>query len=162
MPIIFALLSLFTLVMAAGAVTARSLFHAALFLVGAFFGVATIYVTLEAEFLAISQIIIYIGAISTLIVFAIMLSRSMMSREAGAYNRQWIAALVGSVLLFVALAFLLWQVPFNVTQEAAPSDAIAQIGSGFVNAYVIPFEVASVLLVVALVGAVMLARERHR
>lgn len=162
MPIIFILLSLFTLVMALGTVTARNLFHAALFLIGAFFGVATIYVTLEAEFLAIAQIVIYIGAISTLIIFAIMLSRSMMGREAGAYNRQWIFAGVGAALLFVLLGWLGYSTQFATHREVVPLDAIRQIGIGFVGPYVIPFEVASVLLVVALVGAVMLARERHR
>lgn len=162
MPIIFILLSLFTLTMALGTVTARNLFHAALFLVGAFFGVATIYVTLEAEFLAVSQIIIYIGAISTLIIFAIMLSRSMMSREAGAYNRQWIFAGIGALLLFVLLAWLGYTAQFDVNRQLVPDDAINQIGIGLVGPYVIPFEVASILLVVALVGAVMLARERHR
>lgn len=162
MPIIFILLSLFTLVMALGTVAARNLFHAALFLVGAFFGVATIYITLEAEFLAIAQIVIYIGAISTLIIFAIMLSRSMMGREGGAYNRQWIFAGVGALLLFVLLGWLGYTTQFQTERQLVPADAINQIGVGFVGPYVIPFEVASILLVVALVGAVMLARERHR
>lgn len=162
MPVIFILLSLFTLAMAAGTVTARNIFHAALFLVGAFFGVATIYVTLEAEFLAIAQVVIYIGAISTLIVFAIMLSRSMMGREGGAYNRQWLFAGLGALLLFVLLAWLGYTAQFGIDRQPVPTDAINQIGLGFVGPYVIPFEVASILLVVALVGAVMLARERHR
>lgn len=162
MPIIFILLSLFTLVMALGTVAARNLFHAALFLIGAFFGVAAIYITLEAEFLAIAQIVIYIGAISTLIIFAIMLSRSMMGREGGAYNRQWIFAGVGALLLFVLLGWLGYTTQFQIDRQLVPADAINQIGVGFVGPYVIPFEVASILLVVALVGAVMLARERHR
>lgn len=162
MPMIFLFLALFTVVMAIGTVTARNLFHAALFLVGAFFGVATIYVLLEAEFLAVSQIIIYIGAIATLIVFAIMLSRSMLGREAGGYNRFWVAAAVGAAALLALLAWVLTTVPFPVVDQPVPADAITQIGTGLVGPYVIPFEVASVLLVVALIGAVMIARERHR
>ncbi len=162
MSLLFLVLALLTLVMAIGTVTARNLFHAALFLVGAFFGVATIYVLLEAEFLAVSQVIIYIGAIATLIVFAIMLSRSMMGREAGGYNRYWVAAAVGVAALWSLLALLLTTVSFPVVDQPVPADAIVQIGAGLIGPYLIPFEVVSVLLVVALMGAVMIARERHR
>lgn len=160
--LLFIIIGLLTLAMAAGTVLARNLFHAALFLVGTFFGVAVVYVLLEAEFLAVAQIVIYIGAISTLIVFAIMLSRSMMGREGGSLNRQWLASAAAAVVLFALLAYVVTQASFKVVNESVPADAIAQVGAGFVGAYVIPFEVASVLLLVALVGAVMLARERHR
>ena len=122
---------------------------------------AVIYILLEAEFLAVAQIIIYIGAISTLIVFAIMLSRSMVGRATGRGNRQWWIAAVAGVLFFIVLIALLLQADFPVAPSAVPADAIAQIGASFVGSYVIPFEVASVLLLVALVGAIMLARERH-
>lgn len=162
MAIVFIVIALITVLMAIGTVTARNLFHAALFLVGAFFGVASLYATLDAGFLAAAQIIIYIGAIATLIIFAIMLSRSMMGREAGALNRQWIFAAAGALLLFVALAALVLTTTFNTTLLPVPDNAIYLIGAGFVGTYVIPFEVASILLVAALVGAIMLARERHR
>lgn len=158
---IFIIMAIFTLGMALGTVTARNLFHAALFLVGTFAGVAVIYVLLEAEFLAVSQVVIYIGAIATLIVFAIMLSRGMMGRESGALNKQWLFAAGGAALLFIVLAWLLNRVQFAVQAAPVPEDTISKIGSGFVGVYVIPFEVASVLLLVALVGAIMLARERH-
>lgn len=162
MAIVFIVIALITVLMAIGTVTARNLFHAALFLVGAFFGVAALYATLDAGFLAAAQIIIYIGAIATLIIFAIMLSRSMMGREAGALNRQWIFAAAGALLLFVALAALVLTTTFKTTVLPVPDNAIYLIGAGFVGTYVIPFEVASILLVAALVGAIMLARERHR
>ena len=159
--VIFIVMAIFTLGMALGTVTARNLFHAALFLVGTFAGVAVLYVLLEAEFLAVSQVVVYIGAIATLIIFAIMLSRSMMGKESGAMNKQWLFAAGGSALLFIVLAMLLSKAPFATQVAPVPSDAIAQIGSSFVGVYVIPFEVASVLLLVALIGAIMLARERH-
>ena len=116
---------------------------------------------LEAEFLAVSQMIIYIGAISTLIIFAIMLTRSVMGREAGGLNKYALLVAAAATALFVALAWLLNTVRFDVNPQAVPDDAIAQIGEGLVSVYVIPFEVASVMLLVALVGAIMLARERH-
>ena len=158
---LFILIAVLTLAAAAGAVTARNLFHAALFLVAAFAGVAVIYVLLEAEFLAVAQVIIYIGAISTLIVFAIMLSRSMMGKDAGELNRYALAMVAFVIIGFGLLAYLLTSINFNVVNVAVPADAIAQIGEGFVNQYVIPFEVASVMLLVALIGAIMLARERQ-
>ncbi len=157
---LFILTAGITLLMALGVVLARNLFHAALFLVGAFFGIAVLFILLEAEFLGAAQIIIYIGAIATLIVFAIMLSRHVMGKEAGAYNRNWYFALAGVVFFFLLLGWLLIKMPFNLVTAEVPADAIAQIGQGFVGHYVVPFEVASVLLLVALIGAIMLARER--
>jgi NADH-quinone oxidoreductase subunit J len=158
---LFIFVAAITLLMALGTVVARNLFHAALFLVGVFFGIAVLFILLEAEFLGVAQIIIYIGAIATLIVFAIMLSKNVMGKEAGAYNRQWYFALGGVIFFFLLLGWLLLRMPFNLVEAEVPGDAIAQIGQGFVGTYVIPFEVASVLLLVALVGAIMLARERN-
>ncbi len=159
--ILFIIIAAFTLLMGLGTVVARNLFHAALFLVGVFFGIAALFILLEAEFLAMAQIIIYIGAIATLIVFAIMLSKGMMGREAGAYNKQWYFAGGAMIFFFGLLSWLLVKMPFAATNASVPDDAIQQIGSGFVGHYVVPFEVASVLLLVALVGAIMLARERN-
>jgi len=159
--ILFVFIAAVTLLMAFGVVASRNLFHAALFLVGVFFGVASLFILLEAEFLAVAQIIIYIGAITTLIVFAIMLSKGVMGKDAGAYNRQWYFAGGATIFFFGLVSWLLAKSPFPATSAQAPADAIAQIGSGFVGHYVIPFEVASVLLLVALVGAIMLARERN-
>lgn len=160
--VLFFIIAFFTLGCAVGSVIARNLFHAALFLIGTFAGVAALYVLLQAEFLAVSQIVVYIGAIATLIIFAIMLTRSVMGRESGALNQYaWFVA-VAAALLFAALAWLFGVVKFDVNPQPVPEDAIAQIGEGFVSTYVIPFEVASVMLLVALIGAIMLARERHR
>ena len=160
--ILFIIVAIFTLGSAIGTVIARNLFHAALFLIGTFAGVAVFYVLLQAEFLAVSQVVVYIGAIATLIIFAIMLTRSVMGRESGALNQYaWFIA-VASALLIAALVWLFSRVQFDVNPQPVPDDAIAQIGEGFVSTYVIPFEVASVMLLVALIGAIMLARERHQ
>ena len=159
--ILFIIIAAFTLLMALGVAVARNLFHAALYLVGVFFGIAALFIMLEAEFLAMAQIIIYIGAIATLIVFAIMLSKGMMGKRAGAYNGQWYFAGGAMIFFFALMSWLLTQMPFNTVSAQVPEDAIEQIGLGFVGQYVVPFEVASVLLLVALVGAIMLARERN-
>ncbi len=160
--VIFIIVALFTLGSAIGTVVARNLFHAALFLVGTFAGVAVFYVLLQAEFLAMSQVVIYIGAIATLIIFAIMLTRSVMGKEAGSLNSYaWFVG-IASALMVAALVWLFSVVKFDINPQPVPDDAIAQIGEGFVTTYVIPFEVASVMLLVALIGAIMLARERHQ
>jgi NADH:ubiquinone oxidoreductase subunit 6 (subunit J) len=159
---IFIVLSLLTLGAAAMVVSARNLFRSALWLILTFFGIAAIFVLLNAEFLAVVQVLIYIGAISTLIIFAIMLTRDMMDSNAQRFNEQWGLVAGFSVLLFVILLALLTRVRWPAAVEPAPPDAIARLGTAFVGPYVVPFEVASVLLVVAMIGAIIIARERER
>lgn len=162
---VFALLTLITLGGALGVVTSRTLFHGALFLVLSFAGVVGYYVLLDAGFLAAVQLLIYIGAIAILILFAIMLSRGLMAQRQSQRNDQlWIAALV-ALLTFVVLGVVLWQVDWPVVSGEAlssPSVSTSRLGQDLLGPYMIPFEVASVLLFVALVGAVILARETER
>ena len=156
---VFIILSLVTLGAAVMVVTSRSLFRSALWLILAFFGIAGIFILLQAEFLAVVQILIYVGAISTLIIFAIMLSRSMMDPKGQRFNEQWGVVAGFAVLLFVVLLALLTRVQWPSAVEPVPPDAIARLGEAFVGPYVVPFEVASVLLVVAMIGAIIIARE---
>jgi NADH-quinone oxidoreductase subunit J len=158
--VVFLALAGFTLLCALGVVASRNLFHSAIWLIGAFAGVAALYWLLEAEYLAIAQILIYIGAIATLIVFAIMLSRGMMIGRTKMNNFQAGISAVVAVLLFVLLSFILLQVDWPVNPQAIVADPIPQIGEAFVTTYLIPFQVIAVLLSVALVGAIMIARER--
>jgi NADH-quinone oxidoreductase subunit J len=128
----------------------------------AFFGVAGIYALLEAEFLAVSQILIYVGAISTLITFAIMLTRGMMFGRTSANNRQTLTASIMAGLLFVTLWGILANVPWpEVGAELPHGEAIiATMGEMFVTTYLIPFQMMALLLLVALAGALMLARDK--
>lgn len=158
--VIFFALAAFTLVCALGVVLSRNLFHSAIWLVGAFAGIAAIYWLLEAEYLAIAQVMIYIGAIATLIVFAIMLSRGMMIGRTPMNNFQTGISAVTAGLLFVLLAVVLIQINWPVAQQALGDNVIAQIGQALVTTYVIPFQTIAILLSVALVGAIMIARER--
>ena len=141
----------------------RSLFHGALALVATLFGVAALYVMLEAEFLAVSQVLVYVGAIATLITFAIMLTRSMMYGKTSPMNRQWGKTGLFVVMLFLALMGFMNSIPW--ADSAAPvltdESVIAALGELFVTNYVIAFEVLGLLLLVALVGAVMLARDNN-
>ncbi len=160
--VVFVILSAVALIGAVGVVTVRNLFHAALFLVLSFVGVAGFYVLLEAEFLAVVQLLVYVGAISILIIFAVMLSRQLMSPEFKARNEQWLIGLLTAAALFIVLVFILLQVSWPTVPASVPDDAISALGQALVSPdqFVLVFEVASVLLLVALVGAVVIARER--
>lgn len=159
--LIFILLSAVTLGAAVGVVASKNLFRSALWLVLAFFGIAGIFILLHAEFLAVVQVLVYIGAISTLIIFAIMLSRGVMDPAQPRFNDQW-RAVLGLVAVFaVVLAVLVTRITWPVAAGEVPADAIQRLGTDFVGAYVIPFEVASVLLVAAMIGAIIIAREHE-
>jgi NADH:ubiquinone oxidoreductase subunit 6 (subunit J) len=160
--VIFIILSVVTLGAAAMVVTSRNLFRSALWLVLAFFGIAAIFILLQAEFLAVVQVLIYVGAISTLIIFAVMLTRNMMDPKAQRFNEQWGIVAGFGALLFVILLALLTRLSWPLAAGPVPADAIARLGEAFVGPYVVPFEVASVLLVVAMIGAIIIAREKER
>ena len=159
--VVFALLAVITLGAAFRVVTSPNLIHSALWLILAFFGIAAVIALLNAEFLAAAQVLIYVGAIATLIIFAIMLSRNVADTQERRFNDQW--GLVGgfSTLLFVSLAVIVSRVDWPIQQGDVPADAILRLGTDLVGPYVIPFEAASVLLVVAMIGAIIIAREHE-
>lgn len=159
--VIFLLVSAATLGAALLVVTSRNLFHSALFLTASFFGIAALYILLEAEFLAVVQVLIYVGAIATLIVFAIMLSRGGFREAARPVNDQWPLVVIGALALFVVLVVLIQRIAWPVVEAKPATDILAELGRAFMGPYVIPFEVASVLLVVALIGAILIAREKE-
>jgi NADH-quinone oxidoreductase subunit J len=146
-------------------VTTQNLVHAALWLIVALFGVALTFVLLSASFLAVVQVVVYIGAIAILFIFAVMLTRREMRDQGPQLNRNWWFGALLAALTFGGLVFLLqgWT-GLSKTATAIPSgfDAVSVLGNALVSpdAYVLPFEVASVLLVAALVGAVYVAFNR--
>jgi NADH-quinone oxidoreductase subunit J len=160
--VVFIILSIVALAGALGTVLNRNLFRSALFLVLSFVGVAGFYLLLEAELLAMVQILVYIGAIAILIIFAVMLSRRLMSDDYEAHNEQWLYGLAAAILLFGLLVYILVTITWPATPAEVPAESIVQLGVELVSpdAYLLPFEVASVLLLVALVGAVIIAREK--
>jgi NADH:ubiquinone oxidoreductase subunit 6 (subunit J) len=164
--IIFLIAGAATLAAGVAVVTARNLVHAALALIAAFFGVAILFVLLQAGFLATVQVVLYIGAIAILIIFAIMLTRRVMQDTGPQTNEQWWLSALLALALFAALWVVLQQVPGlqNVTTGPAISpDYLTQLGASFVdpNQYLLPFELASVLLLVALVGSIVIAGEKQ-
>jgi NADH-quinone oxidoreductase subunit J len=166
--IVFLIVGAFTLLAAFFVVTRPNLVHASLWLIAALAGVAVLFVLLEAGFLAAVQVVIYIGAIAILIIFAVMLTRRVMADSGPQVNRNWWGAALAALLLFGGLLALLSRVPdAGATLPAAISDPEAlleDLGQALVDVdrYVLPFEVASVLLLAALIGAIAIARPPAR
>ncbi len=160
--IIFILSALVILGAAVMVVSTRNLVHAALYLVATLFGVAVLYAILDATFLTVVQVVVYIGAIAILFIFAIMLTRREMRDQGEQLNKGWGAAALIGLLTFGGLFMLLnnWR-GVNATAAALPSgfDGVVELGTALVStdAFVLPFEVASVLLLAALIGAVYVA-----
>jgi NADH:ubiquinone oxidoreductase subunit 6 (subunit J) len=153
----FYVLAILTLGSALMVATVRDLVHAVLFLVLSFVGVAGLYITLSADFVAVVQVLIYVGAISVLMLFAILLTPRAARDNAPVSFAAPVAALaglVGAVIIFVALKTD-WAKPAGGNEFQTTA---AQIGEALLDPYVIPFEVASVLLVVAMLGAILLVR----
>ena len=164
--IIFILVSTITLGAAMMVVLTRNMVHAALWLVLALFGIAIFFVLLDASFLAVVQVVVYIGAIAILMIFAIMLTRRIARDSGPQVNPNWGWAVVICGLLFASLVWVLsrWQGFYATKPEFTPgADPLRQLGEALVspNAYVIPFEVASVLLLAALIGSIIIAWERR-
>ena len=142
--------------------TTRNLLHAALWLVVALFGVAVLYGVLQANFLAVVQVVVYIGAIAILFIFVVMLTRrDLMEKGRQTRTNWWIPALLG-LLILTGLVLLISSVPgVDRTAVALPDglDTVQALGNALVSpdAYVLPFEVASILMLAALVGAVYIA-----
>jgi NADH-quinone oxidoreductase subunit J len=157
---VFIILSIITLGAALAIVTSKNLFHSALFLILSFVGVAGLYILLEAGFLAAVQILVYVGAISILIIFAIMLTRRLMAKDLVQRNAQWGISSLVALLLFVVLGFVLLRVNWPVVEATVPQESISILGQELMSTYALPFEVASVLLLVALVGSIIIAREK--
>lgn len=160
--IIFLLAAAATLGSGVMVVIARNLVHAALWLIVSLFAVAILFVLLEAGFLAAVQVVLYIGAIAILIIFAIMLTRRVMQDAGPQTNRQWPLSLLIAAGLFAALFVILPQVAYPVTSTAVPRESLEILGFSFVdpNQYLLPFEVASVLLLAAMIGAIAIAGDK--
>ncbi|WP_299027205.1 NADH-quinone oxidoreductase subunit J [uncultured Thermanaerothrix sp.] len=162
---VFLVTALITVSAAVMMVASRRMMHAALWLAVALLGVAVVFVTLEASFFAVVQLLVYIGSILIIIVFAIMLTQR--STEAGprlnpfAWGAAGVAGVVWAALTYI---FIRWLMSGTPLQELGASfDDVVPLGKALVDAegFAVPFEVASVLLLAALIGAVYIAFERR-
>jgi NADH-quinone oxidoreductase subunit J len=149
------------LLLSALLVVARTnIVHSALFMVVAFAMTAGIFVLLHAEFVAAVQVLIYIGAVAILMLFAIMLTQKAYMAQSNPPNRQvvWAALVSLGVLVVSVLVFLgtPWKATADITKLPNTTETLGQL---LFNNYALPFEIASVLLLAAMIGAIVVARE---
>lgn len=148
------------LIFALGLVTLRNLFHCALCLAAALIGIAAIYVVLQAEYLAGIQILLYVGAVVTLVIFAIMLTEHLAGKTIRQNNSQSPLTLLGLLGFVALLTVLIMETPWPVTQAALKAKvSVIGLGEALMGTYVFPFEVISIVLIAALIGTVVIAKK---
>ena len=142
-------------------VISRDIFRAALFLVLCFFTIAGVYIALGADFLAGVQVLIYVGAISVLIIFAIMLTRE--TWRGNPSNRLRVPAMIVGLSLLATMIFVVVTTPWPAVELLPPEPTTEDIATALFaidGGFVLPLEIAAVLLLAAAVGAIILAREK--
>jgi NADH-quinone oxidoreductase subunit J len=142
---------------AAGAVLLRNLVHCALSLVAAFLGIAGIYLRLSAEFVGLSQVLVNVGGVAVLIVFAILLTRGGERVKARPLGPGWTGPLMAGAVLGVLGACVLASRGLAPSPAAEASAPMREIGQELMTRYVLPLEVVGLLLTAALIGAALLA-----
>ncbi len=140
-------------------VTTQNVVHAALYLLVVLTAVAGTYIILGAEFAAVTQVLVYLGAIMVLLLFGVMLTRAQIGKDTDLdHEQKWMGALVGAVT-FAVMGYSLWE-GFGDTKLPAnqlPQNT-QQVSDSIFSTYIVPFEALSVLLLAALIGAVVVAR----
>jgi len=148
---------------AAAAMTFRHLVHCALAMAVSFLGLAAIYLQLNAQFVGFAQVLVYVGAVAILIVFAILLTRSGEVTNVSIVAPGWITGVVIAMGIFAMLAWAVLRspaLPAEVTE--APNVTVQQVGDALMTDYVMPLEVIGLLLTAAMIGAVVIAmRDRE-
>jgi NADH-quinone oxidoreductase subunit J len=142
---------------AALVVTTRNVVHGALYLVAVLGSIGAVFILLGAEFIGWVQVLIYVGAIVVLVLFAIMLTRAPVGRQA-MDNQQRLVALVVAGGVFAVMTWLVWHTFGDEKIPLRRASRIRDVGSSLFTGFVLPFEAVSVLLLAALVGAIVLAR----
>jgi NADH-quinone oxidoreductase subunit J len=155
---VFIILALVTFMAATAAMTLRHLVHCALAMAVSFVGLAAIYLQLHAQFVGFAQILVYVGAVAILIVFAILLTRSGEVSNDSIVAPGWISGVGIAVGIFAVLAWaVLKSSALPVETSAASEVTVRQIGDALMTRYVVPLEVIGLLLTAALIGAVVIA-----
>lgn len=159
MIILFYLISALLLIFALGTVISTNLVHSSLLMIGAFFGIAGLYLLLHADFLAMVQILVYVGAIAILVVFGVMLTRKGSMIESNLSNRYKWPASITTVGLFCLLVRSILSTTFPATQPSSGASTLLQIAQSLLTDYMVAFEAIGILLLVVIVGAVIIGKE---
>jgi NADH-quinone oxidoreductase subunit J len=158
--IVFYFFAVMTIASAAVVVFARSLIRSAFALLFTFFGVAALYAFLGADFLAATQMVIYVGGILVLLLFGVMLTHKLYDLNLKSETFQVWPALVVVLAVFGLLVKVMLRTRWHMSGQMAPASTTAAIGELLMKDFILPFEVASILLLLALIGAAMIVRRR--
>jgi NADH-quinone oxidoreductase subunit J len=158
--IIFYFFSALTIVSAAIVVFARNLIRSAFALLFTFFGVAALYVFAGADFLAAVQMVIYVGGILVLLLFGVMLTHTLYDLNLKAEIFQFWPAIAAVLALFAVLTTFMLRARWPVSKQQPAVQTTAAIGELLMKDYILPFEIASLLLLIALIGAAMIVRRK--
>jgi NADH:ubiquinone oxidoreductase subunit 6 (subunit J) len=163
MTVTFLILAILTVAGTAAAMGMRNAVHCVLALTVGFAGVAALYLQLDAQFVGFAQVMVYVGAVAILVVFAIMMTHKPQPEKASAYSSFW---LLGSVIAAAVFAVLGWAISSSATSArslpVAPVITVQQIGDALMHRYVLPLEIMGLLLTAALIGAVVIAMDHKK
>jgi NADH-quinone oxidoreductase subunit J len=166
--ILFYIFGAITIVSAILVITQKNVVHSAVFLASTLLSVAGLFLTLHAEFLAGVQVIVYVGGILVLFVFVIMLISLERSTSERQFSRQWMIALIAAAALIAEFGYGIYRGKDSFVLPAADAQAAADtltgntevVGTALFTSFLLPFEIASILLLVAIVGAVVLSKRK--
>ena len=163
MSFVFYVLAALTVAGGLAAVLLKNTVHCALALTVAFAGLALQFLELDAQFAGFAQILVYIGAVAILVVFAILLTRGSETPKDGVFSHTWLAGLAVAAAVFAVLGWAVLQAaPLLPGASPAPVVTVQQIGDALMGRYVLPLEIVGVLLTAAMIGAVIIAmREKE-
>jgi NADH:ubiquinone oxidoreductase subunit 6 (subunit J) len=154
----FLIIAVWTITAAVAAMTLRNLIHCALAVAMAFVGLAATYLSLNAQFVGFAQILVYVGAVAILIVFAVLLTRGGEPSTEVAFSKSWLVGIGVALAVFGVLAWAVAKSFLNTNEvPSAPVATVKQIGDALMTKFVLPLEVVGLLLTAAMIGAVIIA-----
>jgi NADH-quinone oxidoreductase subunit J len=164
MSLVFYLIAAMTIAGGLTAVLLKNMVHCALALTVVFAGLALLFLNLDAQFAGFVEILIYIGAVAILVVFAILLTQGSETPKGGVFTRYWIEGLAISAAVFAMLGWAVFaSAPFLPHEMAVPSVTVLEIGNALMSRYVLPLEIVAALMSAAMIGAVIVAmNEKER
>jgi NADH-quinone oxidoreductase subunit J len=161
MTVTFFILAVITVAGTAAAMGFRNAVHCVLALTVGFAGVAALYLQLDAQFVGLTQIMVYVGAVAILAVFAIMMTHRPETEKPDVYSSYWLA---GALIAATVFAVLAWAITSSAVSTQVlppqPNVTVQQIGDALMHRYVLPLEIMGLLLTAALIGAVVIAMEQ--
>jgi NADH:ubiquinone oxidoreductase subunit 6 (subunit J) len=156
--VIFYLIAALIIFTALKMILSTNLVHSTLFMAATFFGIAMIYVLLNADYLAIVQIMVYVGAISILFIFGVMLTKRSSMEESNQFNKYKTSSLIVVAALFLVFAITIFGIEFTPSDVAGVDSSINAISSLLLNDYSIAFEISGVSLLLSTIGAIAIGK----